>query len=209
MSKSRERQASVELIQNQMILMLLMVGVISLVMLLYGIFNDGEAVAPYVETTLRITALFALIFGILLPKKLGSMKRLYQLGLLRMDIFKTYIYVALLFVLNTVTLILFIGVFINLLPILNALNSSLTTETIIAILAGILYIFGLYVAGVVLTITIKTNTLYFVLTLIGIALTLQPLISLSTNILVLIAPIILIVVTLGLLYVTLSRYIIK
>lgn len=209
MSKSRERQASVELIQNQMILMLLMVGVISLVMLLYGIFNDGEAVAPYVETTLRITALFALIFGILLPKKLGSMKRLYQLGLLRMDIFKTYIYVALLFVLNTVTLILFIGVFINLLPILNALNSSLTTETIIAILAGILYIFGLYVAGVVLTITIKTNTLYFVLTLIVIALTLQPLISLSTNILVLIAPIILIVVTLGLLNVTVRRYIIK
>ncbi|HJE18824.1 MAG TPA: hypothetical protein K8V35_00535 [Aliicoccus persicus] len=209
MSKPREKQASVELIQNQMILMLLMIGVISLVMLLYGIFNDGEAVSPYVETTLRITAVFALIFGILLPNKLGSIKRLYQLGLMRLDIFKTYVYVALLFALNTVTLILFIGVFINVLPVLNVLNSALTMETLITILAGILYIFGLYVAGVLLTITIKTNVLYLVLTLIVIVLTLQPLISLSTNILVLIAPIILIVVTLGLLYISLRSYIIK
>lgn len=209
MSKPREKQASIELIQNQMILILLMVGVTSLVMLLYGIFNDGEAVVPYVETTLRITALFAFIFGILLPSKLGSIKRLYQLGLLRMDIFKTYIYVASLFVLNTVTLILFIGVFVNLLPILNVLNSALTRETLLSIVSGIMYIFGLYVAGVVLTLTAKSNMLYLVLTLIVIALTLQALISLSTSVIVQVAPIVLIGVTIGLLYVTLRRYIIK
>lgn len=209
MSKSRERQASVELIQNQMILMLLMVGVISLVMLLYGIFNDGEAVAPYVETTLRITALFALIFGILLPKKLGSMKRLYQLGLLRMDIFKAYVYVALLFVLNTVTLILFIGVFVNLLPILNVLNSELAMKTLVAIVSAILYVFGLYVAGVVIAITVKSNVLYLAITLVVLFLTLQPLISLSTSLIGLIAPIVLIVVTIVLLYITLRSYIIK
>lgn len=209
MTKSRVKTASVELIQNQMILMLLVVGLTSLLLLLYGIFSSSDSIIKYIETTLGINAVFALIFGILLPQKLGSVTRLYRLGLMRMDILKTYVYVALMYIVNTVTLILFIGIIINVLPLLNNLNSTFNIEFLLNLVMTILFTFGLYIAGVVITVTLRTNILFAAFSVIIIVLTIDPLFSQQTGILSMISPIILIVLTGTMLLVTLRAYNIK
>lgn len=209
MTKSRVKTASVELIQNQMILMLLVVGLTSLLLLLYGIFSSSDSIIKYIETTLGINAVFALIFGILLPQKLGSVTRLYRLGLMRMDILKTYVYVALMYIVNTVTLILFIGIIINVLPLLNNLNSTFNIEFLLNLVMTILFTFGLYIAGVVITVTLRTNILFAAFSVIIIVLTIDPLFSQQTGILSMISPIILIVLTGTMLLVTLRGYNIK
>lgn len=206
MTKSRVKTASVELIQNQMILMLLVVGLTSLLLLLYGIFSSSDSIIKYIETTLGINAVFALIFGILLPQKLGSVTRLYRLGLMRMDILKTYVYVALMYIVNTVTLILFIGIIINVLPLLNNLNSTFNIEFLLNLVMTILFTFGLYIAGVVITVTLRTNILFVAFSVIIIVLTIDPLFSQQTGILSMISPIILIVLTGTMLLVTLRAY---
>lgn len=209
MTKGRVKTASVELIQNQIILLLLSIGLTSLLLLLYGIFASADLEIKFIETTLRITALFAFLFGLILPNKLGSVKRLYQLGMMRLDIFKTYINVALLYVVNTVTLVLFIGIILNVLPLLNHLNSTIEIETLIAIVTIILYIFGIFMSGVAITITSKSNILYAAIVVIVLVLTIYPLMSLSTTLVSMIFPIILIVISTGLLFMTLRAYQIK
>ncbi len=196
------KQASTELMQNQIILMLICVGLISLLFLIYGIFSDAES-TPFVESALGFNALLAFLLGYFLPQKIGGVNRLYRLGLLRRDIFNTYIGVAGYYTLNTITLILFIGVFVNLLPWLNSLNSILEVETLYIIISAILYTFGLYVLGVAIRIAIQTQRLYALLGIIVLLIMIQPLLSGASSIIGIITPILLIAIALALLYVLL------
>ncbi len=196
------KQASTELMQNQIILMLICVGLISLLFLIYGIFSDAES-TPFVESALGFNALLAFLLGYFLPQKIGGVNRLYRLGLLRRDIFNTYIGVAGYYTLNTITLILFIGVFVNLLPWLNSLNSILEVETLYIIISAILYTFGLYVLRVAIRIAIQTQRLYALLGIIVLLIMIQPLLSGASSIIGIITPILLIAIALALLYVLL------
>ncbi len=202
MEIKRVKQASTELMQNQIILMLICVGLISLLFLIYGIFSDAES-TPFVESALGFNALLAFLLGYFLPQKIGGVNRLYRLGLLRRDIFNTYIGVAGYYTLNTITLILFIGVFVNLLPWLNSLNSILEVETLYIIISAILYTFGLYVLGVAIRIAIQTQRLYALLGIIVLLIMIQPLLSGASSIIGIITPILLIAIALALLYVLL------
>lgn len=202
MKIKRVKQASTELMQNQIILMLLCVGLITLLFLVYGIFSDAER-TPFVESALGLNALLSFLLGYFLPQKIGGVNRLYRLGLLRRDIFNTYIRVAGYYTLNTVTLILFIGVFVNILPWLNSLNSILEIETLYIIISAILYTFGLYLLGVAIRIAIHSQRLYALLGVIVLLIMIQPLLSGESSMIGIVIPILLIAIALGLLYVLL------
>lgn len=176
MISNRVKEASKELMQNQIILMLICVGIITLLFLLYGIFSNTSD-APFIESALGLNALLAFLLGYILPQKIGGVNRLYRLGFLRMDIFNTYVRVAGYYTLNTVTLILFIGIFVNILPWLNSLNSVMALDVLMIIISTTLYTFGLYLLGIGIRIAINGPRLYALLGVILLIITIQPLLG--------------------------------
>lgn len=199
MKIKRVKQASTELMQNQIILMLICVGLIALLFFIYGIFSDS-AEAPFLESALGLNALLAFLLGYLLPSKIGSVNRLYRLGLLRMDIFNTYLRVGLLYTLNTVTLILFIGLFINLIPWLNRLNSEVELDVLMIIISTVLYTFGLYLLGVMIRVAINTARVYALLGAVILIIIIQPLLSGVSTIVGIVMPLILIAISVFMLH---------
>lgn len=204
MAIKRVKQASTELVQNQIILMLLSVGLIALAFLLYGIFSDTSG-APFIESALGINALLAFLFGYLLPQKIGGVNRLYRFGLLRTDIFNTYLRVGMYYILNTVTLILFIGVFFNIIPFLNNFNSSLEVELLYSILSTTLYAFGLYILGVAIRIAINGPRVYALVGIILLIVMIQPLFGGASPVFEIVTPLILIVISISMLFLLLRE----